>query len=213
MLAETVATMKDGPRALLSASAVGYYGAARGDTVLTETAPPGPASDFLADVCRRWEEPLLPASRAGIRAVPMRFGVVLTASGGMLGRVLPAFRAGAGGPVGSGEQWLSWIGLDDLIGVVGDLLYAATIDGPVNVTSPSPVTNGEFATTLGRVLRRPALVPLPARAVRVAFGEMGDVMLLGGQRVVPERLEKAGIGLRYPALEAALRLELGRLEG
>ncbi len=211
LLAQTISTMKDGPRALLSASAVGYYGADRGDTVLTEASPAGSAADFLAEVCRQWEAPLLSASRAGIRVVPMRFGVVLTAAGGMLGRVLPAFRAGAGGPVGSGAQWLSWIALDDLIGVVGDLLYAATIDGAVNVTSPSPVTNREFAATLGGVLGRPTLVPLPAGVVRAAFGEMGEVMLLGGQRVVPERLEKAGIALRYPALEAALRLELGRL--
>ncbi|HUK77233.1 MAG TPA: TIGR01777 family oxidoreductase [Thermoleophilia bacterium] len=211
LLAETIATMKDGPRTLLSASAVGYYGGDRGDAVLTEASPPGSALDFLADVCRQWEAPLLAANRAGIRVIPMRFGVVLTAVGGMLGRVLPAFRAGAGGPVGSGAQWLSWIELDDLIGVVGDLLYAATIDGAVNVTSPSPVTNREFATTLGGVLGRPTLVPLPAGVVRTVFGEMGEVMLLGGQRVVPERLEKAGIVLRYPALEAALRLELGRL--
>ena len=211
LLAETVATMKDGPKTLLSASAVGYYGAARGDEVLTEVSPAGSAADFLAEVCRQWEAPLLSASRAGLRVVPMRFGVVLTAAGGMLGRVLPAYRAGAGGPVGSGEQWLSWIALDDLIGVVGDLLYAATIDGAVNVTSPSPVTSREFAATLGGVLGRPTLLPLPAGVVRAAFGEMGEVMLLGGQRVVPERLEKAGIVLRYPALEAALRLELGRL--
>ena len=212
LLADTVASMKDGPRTLLSASAVGYYGAERGDAVLTETSPTGSATDFLAEVCRQWEAPLLPAGRAGIRVVPMRFGVVLSAAGGMLGRVLPAYRAGAGGPVGSGEQWLSWIELDDLIGVVGDLLYAATIDGVVNVTSPAPVTNREFATTLGHVLGRPTFVPLPAGVVRAVFGEMGDVMLLGGQRVVPERLEKAGIVLRYPALEAALRLELGHLE-
>ena len=211
LLAETIATMKDGPRTLLSASAVGYYGGDRGDALLTEASPPGSALDFLADVCRQWEAPLLAANRAGIRVIPMRFGVVLTAVGGMLGRVLPAFRAGAGGPVGSGAQWLSWIELDDLIGVVGDLLYAATIDGAVNVTSPSPVTNRDFATTLGGVLGRPTLVPLPAGVVRTVFGEMGEVMLLGGQRVVPERLEKAGIVLRYPALEAALRLELGRL--
>ena len=120
-------------------------------------------------------------------------------------------RAGAGGPVGSGAQSLSSIALDDLIGVVGDLLYAATIDGAVNVTSPSPVTSRDFAATLGGVLGRPTLLPLPAGVVRAAFGEMGEVMLLGGQRVVPERLEKAGVGLRYPALEEALRLELGRL--
>jgi uncharacterized protein (TIGR01777 family) len=188
---------------------VGYYGAGRGDAVLTESSTAG--ADFLADVCRAWEAPLAAASGAGIRVVPMRFGVVITAGSGILANLLPAFRAGAGGPVGSGDQWLSWIELDDLIGVVGELLYAPTVDGAVNLTSPEPVTNRELATTLGRVLRRPAVLPLPEAAVRAAFGEMGEVMLLGGQRVVSERLQKAGFGLRYPELEAALRLELGRL--
>jgi len=210
LLASTVAAMKRPPRALLSASAVGYYGFDRGDAVLTESAAPG--TDFLADVCREWEAPLAAPARAGIRVVPLRFGVVLTGAGGALGRMLPAFRAGAGGPFGTGSQWLSWIGLDDLIGTVTDLLFAETIDGAVNVTSPSPVTNREFVKTLGRVLRRPAVVPLPASAVRTMFGEMGEVMLLGGQRVVPERLEKAGFSFRYPELEATLRLELGRLK-
>jgi NAD dependent epimerase/dehydratase family enzyme len=125
--------------------------------------------------------------------------------------MLPAFRAGAGGPFGSGDQWLSWIGLDDVIGVIDGLLFAETIDGAVNVTSPLPLPNREFVRTLGRVLRRPAVLPLPAVAVRALFGEMGEVMLLGGQRVVPERLDKAGFALRYPELESALRVELGRL--
>lgn len=209
LLAGTIAAMKRPPRALLSASAVGYYGGDRGDAVLTEAAAPG--SDFLAEVCREWEAPLAATSRAGIRVVPMRFGVVLTAAGGALGRMLPAFRAGAGGPFGSGKQWLSWISLDDLVGIVTGLLFAETIDGALNVTSPSPLTNREFVKTLGRVLRRPAVVPLPAGAVRAMFGEMGEVMLLGGQRVVPERLDKAGFVFRYPELEAALRVELGRL--
>jgi len=209
LLAGTMAAMKRPPRALLSASAVGYYGADRGDAVLTETGAPG--ADFLADVCREWESALASASRAGIRVVPLRFGVVLTAAGGALGRMLPAFRAGAGGPFGGGDQWLSWIALDDLIGAVTALLYAETVDGAVNVTSPAPQTNREFVKTLGRVLRRPAIVPLPGGAVRAMFGEMGEVMLLGGQRVVPERLDKAGFAFRYPELEAALRVELGRL--
>jgi uncharacterized protein (TIGR01777 family) len=208
LLAETMAAMERPPSTLLSASAVGYYGAYRGDTVLTETSTSG--SDFLAQVCREWEAPLAAAVGAGIRVVTTRFGVVMTAADGILGRLAPAFRAGAGGPLGSGAQWLSWIELDDLIGVIGDLLYAPTIDGAVNLTSPEPVTNREFASTLGRVLHRPAIIPLPAAAVRAMFGEMGEVMLLGGQRVVSARLHKAGLVLRYPELEAALRLELGR---
>ncbi len=209
LLAQTLATMQEPPATLLSASAVGYYGADRGDAVLTEASPAG--RDFLAEVCTAWEDALAPAARAGLRVAPLRFGVVLTAAGGVLRSLSPAIRAGAGGRIGAGTQWLSWVALDDLIGVIDDLLFSPTVDGPVNVTSPRPVTNARFVDTLGRVLRRPTLVPLPAAAVRAAFGEMGDVMLLGGQRVVPERLTKGGFGFRYPALEDALRLELGRL--
>ena len=209
LLAQTLAAMKRPPTTLLSASAVGYYGADRGDAVLTEASPAG--RDFLARVCTAWEEALAPATRAGLRVAPLRFGIVLTAAGGVLRSLSPAIRAGAGGRIGAGTQWLSWVALDDLIGVIDDLLFRPTVDGPVNVTSPRPVTNARFIDTVGRVLRRPTLVPLPAAAVRAAFGEMGAVMLLGGQRVVPERLTKAGFGFRYPALEDALRLELGRL--
>ena len=209
LLAQTLAAMKEPPATLLSASAVGYYGADRGDAVLTEASPAG--HDFLASVCTAWESALVPAARAGLRVVPMRFGIVLTGAGGVLRRLSPAVRAGAGGRIGEGSQWLSWVALDDLIGVIDDLLFTPTVDGAVNVTSPRPVTNAELIDTLGRVLHRPTLVPLPASAVRAVFGEMGDVMLLGGQRVVPERLTKGGFDFRYPALEAALRLELGRL--
>ena len=209
LLAGTMAAMNHPPRTLLSASAVGYYGGERGAKVLTEASTSG--LDFLAEVCREWEAALTPASAAGVRVAPLRFGVVLSAAGGALERMLPAFRAGAGGPFGSGAQWMSWVSLDDLIGAVTGLLYAETVDGPVNVTSPEPLTNREFVTTLGHVLRRPAVIPLPAAAVRAMFGEMGEVTLLGGQRVVPERLDKAGFTFRYGELEAALRLELGRL--
>jgi hypothetical protein len=209
LLAQTMATMKQPPATLLSASAVGYYGADRGDAVLTEASPAG--RDFLAEVCTTWEDALAPAARAGLRVVPMRFGIVLNAAGGVLRSLSPAVRAGAGGRIGAGSQWLSWVALDDLIGVIDDLLFTPTVDGALNVTSPRPVTNAEFIDTLGQVLRRPTLIPLPAAAVRAAFGEMGDVMLLGGQRVVPDRLTKGGFGFRYPGLEAALRLELGRL--
>ncbi len=209
LLATTMAAAAHPPRTLLSASAVGYYGGDRGDRVLTEGSPSG--ADFLAEVCREWEAALLPASAAGIRVSPLRFGVVLSAAGGALERMLPAFRAGVGGPFGAGAQWMSWVSLDDLIGAITGLLYADTVDGPVNVTSPAPLTNRDFVTTLGRVVRRPAVVPLPAAAVRAMFGEMGEVTLLGGQRVVPERLTKAGFTFRYGELEAALRLELGRL--
>ena len=211
LLVATMAAMAHAPHTLLSASAVGYYGGDRGARVLTESSPSG--ADFLAEVCRQWEGALTPATAAGIRVAPLRFGVVLSAAGGALERMLPAFRAGAGGPFGSGAQWMSWVSLDDLIGAITGLLYAETVDGPVNVTSPAPLTNREFVATLGHVLRRPAVVPLPAAAVRAMFGQMGEVTLLGGQRVIPERLGKAGFTFRYGELDAALRLELGRLTG
>jgi uncharacterized protein (TIGR01777 family) len=209
LLASTLASMKRPPRVLLSASAVGYYGGDHGAEVLTEESAAG--RDFLADVCAQWEAPLAPARDAGIRALPMRFGVVLSPAGGALARMLPAFRAGAGGPIGPGAQWLSWVAPDDLLGAVLDLLYDETVTGAVNVTSPLPVSNHEFVKTLGRVLRRPAVVPLPAAAIKAMFGEMGEVMLLGGQRVVPARLDELGFAFRYPDLESALRLELGHL--
>ena len=211
LLATTLAGMDRPPRVLVSASAVGYYGGDRGATVLTEDSTPG--HDFLAQVCETWEAGLAPAREAGLRVVPLRFGVVLSGHGGALARMLPAFRAGAGGRFGDGEQWFSWVAFDDLLAAIVHALYDDAATGPVNVTSPQPVPNREFVATLGRVLRRPAAIPLPAAAIRTMFGEMGQTVLLGGQRVLPARLEELGFRFAYPELERALRVELGHLQG
>jgi uncharacterized protein len=195
---------------LVSGSALGIYGS-RGDETLTEesatlSAPP----DFLTEVGREWEAATEPARAVGIRVVLPRLGLVLTPAGGVLGRMLPPFLAGVGGPLGNGRQQMSWIAIDDLLRIFNHLLMTGSLSGPINAPSPKPVTNREFAETLGRVLKRPALVPVPAAALRLAFGEMADVALLASQRMVPARLQAGGFGFRYPELEPALRHLLGR---
>jgi uncharacterized protein (TIGR01777 family) len=207
LLATALARMERPPRVLVSASGVDYYGD-RGDAPLTEESPAG--DGFLAEVCREWEAATEAAAEAGVRVVTLRTGMVISARGGALPRLLTPFRLGLGGPVGGGGQVMSWIALDDHIGVIHHLLFADDVSGPVNATSPRPVTNREFAATLGRVLRRPAVAPLPAAIVRGVFGEMGETLLLEGQRVLPARLEAAGFQFLYPDLESALRAELGR---
>jgi hypothetical protein len=196
------------PRVLVCASAIGWYGD-RGDEELDDAS--GPGRGFLADVCREWEAAAAPAVDRGIRVVPLRFGVILSAAGGALARMLPAFRLGAGGPVGDGRQQMSWISLDDVVGAVEFVLFREDLAGPVAVTAPDPVPNAELARTLGRVLGRPALAPLPSAVVGVLFGEMGRSLLLQGRRVRPKRLLDAGFRFRHPILEGALRFELGRL--
>jgi hypothetical protein len=185
------------------ASAIGYYGD-RGDERLTEASPPG--SGFLATVVRDWEA----AARAapGMRTVQLRFGLVVSPRGGALAKMLPVFRAGAGGRLGSGRQWMSWIGLHDVVRVIRFAIESEGLSGPVNAVAPRPVTNAEFTATLGRVLRRPAVLPVPAVALRAFFGEMASLMLLASQRVAPVRLEEAGFDFHFPALEEALRHEL-----
>jgi len=190
------------PRVLLSASATGYYGD-RGDERLVENSPPG--GGFLAEVCQAWEAALAPAAAAGMRTVALRFGVVLSPAGGALKKMLPAFRAGVGGRLGTGRQWLPWIALDDLPGVVGHLLARKDLHGPVNVVAPEAVTNGRFVQTLGRVLHRPAVLPVPAFFLRLLFGEMADATLLTGARAEPDRLTATGYHFRHPQLEPALR--------
>jgi uncharacterized protein (TIGR01777 family) len=209
-LAETISRLSRPPAVLVSGSALGIYGN-RGDETLTEesatlSAPP----DFLTEVGREWEAATEPARAAGIRVALPRLGLVLTPAGGMLGRMLRPFQAGVGGPLGNGRQQVSWIAIDDLLGIFNHLLMTGSLSGPINATSPQPVTNREFAETLGRVLKRPAVLPVPAVALRLAFGEMADVALLASQRMVPARLEASGFGFRYPALEPALRHLLGR---
>lgn len=210
LLTEALAELKRPPRVLVSASAIGIYGD-RGDEVLAEdAAPTGPPGDFLVEVGREWEAATEPARAAGIRVVNLRFGIILTPAGGALGRMLPPFRAGAGGPLGSGRQWVSWISVDDAVGAVHHALFTEELAGPVNAVAPEPVTSRTFAATLGRVLRRPALIPAPAPALRLLFGEMADTALLASQRVSPSRLLDSGYSFRHPRLEPALRHVLGR---
>lgn len=207
LLSEALAGLSAPPRVFVSASATGYYGD-RGDEVLTEGSVPG--SSFLADVGREWEEATRPAAVKGIRVVNLRIGVVLGPSAGALGRMLPPFRLGVGGRIGPGDQYLPWISIDDLVGVMGYVLSAEEIDGPVNAVAPSPVTNLEFTKTLGRVLRRPTILPVPAFMARLAFGEMADGTLLASARVVPRKLLDSGYEFRHPDLEGALRDLLGK---
>ncbi len=207
VLAEALAGLERPPATLVAASAVGYYGD-RGDEVLREESAPG--GGFLADVCREWEAAAAPAARRGLRVVHMRIGMVLAATGGALAALLPPFRLGLGGPVGSGRQWMSWISLDDLVRAILHALATASLAGPINAVAPAPVTNREFARTLGRVLRRPAVLPLPAGAARLLLGRMADELLLASARVVPARLEAAGFTFGDATLERALRRLLAR---
>ena len=208
LLARTLAAMEGPPRVLVSASAVGYYGD-RGDEVLDETAPRG--RGFLADVSAAWEDAADPARAAGLRVVHPRFGIVLSPAGGALAKLLLPFELGAGGPIGSGRQWWSVVGLNDVVGALHAMVARPELTGAVNVVLPEPVRSADFARALGRVLHRPALVPTPAFALRLALGrEQADEMLLASQRVVPARLLAAGFAFREPTVDGALRFELGR---
>lgn len=207
VLARALAGLDRRPPVLVSASAIGYYGN-RGDEILTEDSPLG--LGFLADVCREWEAGTEPARATGIRVVLLRIGLVLAAEGGALPRMLLPFKLGLGGPIGSGRQYMSWTVLDDLLRAIRFVVETRSCAGPVNAVAPRPVTNVEFAQTLARVLRRPAVLPTPAFAVRLALGEMGQALLLDSARVVPARLEAAGFRFRHPELEQALREVLGR---
>ncbi|MEJ2010378.1 MAG: TIGR01777 family oxidoreductase [Acidobacteriota bacterium] len=202
LLCESLAQLAVPPRVLVSASAVGFYGS-RGDEVLIEDSPPG--SDFLAGVCKEWEAAAEPARQKGIRVVNLRIGMVLSGKGGALTAMLPAFRAGAGGKIGDGRQFVSWIAIDDLVGAISHAITTQSLSGPVNATSPNPVRNEEFAKALAKVLSRPAVVPVPAFAVRMLFGEMADALLLASQRVQPTRLEASGFNFQFPEIEAALQ--------
>jgi len=201
-LTRAIARLDPRPAVLLSASAVGYYGD-RGDEWLEESSAPG--TDFLAGVTRAWEAATTPAREAGVRVVQMRIGIVFGPGGGMLARVRLPFSIGLGGRIGSGRQWMSWIAVGDLIRFVVRAIDDAAIDGPVNVVSPSPVSNVEFTAALGTALRRPAVIPVPAFALRALFGEMADGVLLASQRVRPARLLAAGFAFDQPTLDGALR--------
>ena len=208
MLARALAGLSDKPAVLISASGVDYYGP-HGDESLTEASPPG--GGFLADVCKQWEDATKPAADAGVRVVHIRTGPVLSADGGLLGRLLPPFRMGLGGRVGTGEQYMSWIALDDHVAAIVHLLTRDDSTGPYNLTAPDPVTNGEFSTTLGRVLHRPTKIPTPLLPLKLRYGgELVNELLLTGQRVLPARLGEVGYRFAHPTLEEALRAALDR---
>jgi uncharacterized protein (TIGR01777 family) len=206
-LCEALAQLDMPPRVLVTASAIGYYGD-RGTEVLHEDSPPG--DDFLAQVCRDWEAATAPAVQRGIRVVMLRFGIVLSPAGGALAKILGPFKLGAGGVIGTGQQYMSWIALDDVIGAIYHALHTTELQGPVNAVAPHPVTNHDFTATLGRVLRRPTLLPLPAFVARLAFGEMADALLLASTRVMPTRLQATGYEFHDPELAGALQHLLGQ---
>ena len=189
------------PRVLVSGSAIGYYGP-RDDTPLSEDASPG--DDFGARLCRDWEAAAVEAEALGVRVARVRIGVVLGGDGGALAKMLPPFKLGAGGPMGSGEQWMSWVHRSDLARLIQWLLETATAQGAYNGTAPEPARNREFARTLGKVLQRPAMLTTPALALKLMFGEMSS-LLLTGQRVMPAKAQAEGFVFRHPALEGALR--------
>ncbi len=207
LLARSLASLDRKPSVFLSGSAVGYYGD-RGDEAVDEDSPPG--TDFLAGVAREWEQATGAAKDAGIRVVLLRTGIVLSPRGGALERLLPPFRLGVGGPIGSGRQWMSWIALEDHLRAMEHAIATTGIHGPVNLVAPNAVTNAEFAAVLGRVLGRPALVPVPSFALELLYGEMARATILAGQRVLPRALLRNGFHFTYPTLEEALRFELAR---
>lgn len=207
LIAETIAGLENKPRLFACASAIGYYGN-RGDTELDESASSG--DGFLPEVCMQWEKSCQAARDAGIRTVNMRIGVVLSTAGGALKEMLTPFKLGGGGILGSGRQHFSWISLDDIVRAMQFIVKHETLSGPVNLVSPNPVTNREFTKTLGRVLSRPTVLPMPAFAARLLFGEMADALLLASTRVVPGALTNAGFDYHHGELEPALRHVLGR---
>lgn len=207
LLCEGLARMETPPKVLVSASAVGIYGD-RGAELLDESSPAG--DGFLAEVAEEWEQATRPASEAGIRVVNLRFGMILSPKGGALGTMLTPFKLGVGGVVGSGEQYWSWISLDDVIGAIHHVLMNDSLSGAVNAVAPDAVTNKEFTKTLGRVLGRPTVLPVPKFAAKLAMGEMADELLLASARVKPQRLMDSGFEFRQPNLEEALRYQLGR---
>jgi len=201
-LAQSLASLFDPPKVLISVSAIGYYGD-RGEELLDEESDPG--KGFLADVCREWEAATAPAVMRGIRVVHPRLGIVLSTAGGALARMLPPFRLGIGGRIGSGRQYMSWITIEDLVSILDYAIHNGSLHGPVNAVSPNPLTNQDFSILLGRVLSKPSFLALPAFAARIAFGEMADALLLASARVLPTRLIESGYKFQFPEAENALR--------
>jgi uncharacterized protein len=201
-IATLLAGLRPKPAVMVCASAIGIYGG-RGDELLTEASLPG--TGFLPEVCLAWEKATQPATEAGIRVVHLRFGVVLSPDGGALAKMLPVFRAGLGGKLGSGRQWISWVSLPDVVRAIEFALRTASLSGPVNVVAPNPVRNLEFTRALGRALHRPTLLPVSAFALRLVFGEMAEATILESARVMPACLSASGFDFEYPELEAGLR--------
>ena len=201
-LCEHILKLPTPPSVLVCASAIGYYGN-RGVEFLNEGSSRG--SGFLPDVCLGWEEAAESVSKAGVRVVSVRFGIVLSKDGGALAKMMTPFKMGMGGKIGSGAQYMSWVAMDDVTGAIYHTLVTGSLKGPVNVTAPNPVTNKEFTNTLGEVLKRPAVVPMPAFAAKLAFGEMANDLLLASTKVAPKRLSDSGYEFQYPELENALR--------
>jgi len=204
-LAKILAELQQPPEVMMVASAIGIYGD-RGDTVLDETSAPG--TGFLANLCQQWEAAAAPAVEAEIRVVHLRFGVVLGPGQGALQQMLPPFRLGLGARLGSGQQWMSWVGLADVVAAIVFALDCPALSGPLNVTAPNPVTNAEFTRALGRQLHRPAFLAVPAFAVRMMFGKMADEALLASARVQPVKLQAAGFRFALPEIEVALKAGL-----
>jgi len=200
-LASALARAERKPKVFVCGSAIGYYGN-RGDEVLSEESAVG--KGFLAEVCREWEEAAAPAMQAGIRTAHLRTGIVLSPKGGALGAMLLPFKMGLGGRTGDGRQWMSWIDVQDMVGAIHHILKNDLLQGPVNMVAPKPVTNAEFTKTLASVLSRPAIFPVPRFAVKLAFGEMGETVLLGSQRVEPTQLVTSGYPFRFRELRASL---------
>ena len=208
LLARTLAGLTRPPSTLVSASAIGYYGN-RGDEPLDEQSTPG--NDFVARVCVQWEGSTVPAADAGIRVARVRSGIVLGRDGGVLPRLLLPFRLGLGGRIASGRQYMSWISIGDEVRAILHALTQDGVAGPVNLTGPAPVTNGEFTETLGRVLRRPTVIPTPLLPLRARYGsELVQHLLVEGQRVLPKRLQATGYAFEHPTLEDALRAAVDR---
>jgi uncharacterized protein (TIGR01777 family) len=203
LLSETLASAATPPRVLVSVSAIGYYGHLHGDEWLAETSAAG--DDLLARLCLAWEAAADPARAAQIRVVHPRIGMILATEGGALAKMLPPFRLGLGGRLGTGSQWLSWIAIDDLVAGIIHAITSDSLTGPVNFVAPAPVRNAEFAATLAAQLHRPAILPMPAALLRLIFGEMAEVTLLASQRVSAAKLLAAGFTFRTPTLDGALR--------
>jgi uncharacterized protein (TIGR01777 family) len=202
VLVDSLSKLKQKPRTLLVASAIGYYGNA-GDEILTESSANG--TDFLALLCRDWEAEARRAAPLGIRTATLRFGIILSGKGGAVPRMLTPFKLGLGGRLGSGKQWMSWIAIEDVVGIIRFAIANEQVNGPVNVVAPNPVRNEEFTRLLAGMLHRPAIFPAPAFVLKLAMGEMADAVLLGSDRVLPERLLAAGYSFRFQILEPALR--------